>query len=55
LTSKNTEYKGYKGYNPPSAVLRARTSNKENPKMQYPLTEKIGHPDLLVGRQNDFR
>ncbi|TGO02471.1 hypothetical protein PN36_24370, partial [Candidatus Thiomargarita nelsonii] len=24
-------------------------------KMQYPLTEKIGHPDLLVGRQNDFR
>ncbi|MEN8215155.1 MAG: hypothetical protein ABFS56_02005, partial [Pseudomonadota bacterium] len=23
--------------------------------MQYPLTEKIGHPDLLVGRKNEFR
>ncbi len=23
--------------------------------MQYPLTEKIGHPDLLVGREKEFR
>ncbi len=23
--------------------------------MQYPLTEKIGDPDLLVGRENEFR
>jgi hypothetical protein len=23
--------------------------------MQYPLTEKIGHPDLLVGRKDEFR
>ncbi|MDM8563528.1 hypothetical protein QUF54_09260, partial [Candidatus Marithioploca araucensis] len=23
--------------------------------MQYPLTEKIGHPDLFVGRKTEFR
>ncbi len=23
--------------------------------MQYPLTEKIGNPDLLVGREKEFR
>jgi predicted AAA+ superfamily ATPase len=23
--------------------------------MQYPLIEKIGHPDLLVGREKEFR
>jgi len=23
--------------------------------MQYPLTEKIGHPDLLVGREKNFK
>ncbi|OAD21859.1 ATPase domain protein, prokaryote domain protein, partial [Candidatus Thiomargarita nelsonii] len=23
--------------------------------MQYPLTEKIGHPELLVGREKEFR